>query len=268
MLPDFCARNESFLLRPNQFQSKCSYHFSNWSAKGVLPEAHCRAPTDASVVAVSEHQKSYPIQLPSVFFSSLVLDTCFLQRYEWFHSLVSEKRGIDRVWILWVLFFNRGTMWLTLHFQVVVWKMMIYVWTYVCVFSYLIIFIFYFINLCAGSRSLRVVCALSKAQLQDGYVSYPWERKMREMQPVANSSCFLSMLLLPKASDRFAYRYNDLEDTLARANAWLHSSVASGVPIVFMSIQTEALLTKVINKQIPFTSIKIIWKESLVIKDR
>eukprot|EP00268_Persea_americana_P034220 TRINITY_DN33864_c0_g1_i8.p1 TRINITY_DN33864_c0_g1~~TRINITY_DN33864_c0_g1_i8.p1 ORF type:complete len:361 (-),score=58.57 TRINITY_DN33864_c0_g1_i8:145-1227(-) len=111
--------------------------------------------------------------------------------------------------------------------------------------QHLIIFIFSFINLCAGSRSSRVVCALSKAQLQDGYVSYPWERKMREMQPVANSSCFLSMLLLPKASDRFAYRYNDLEDTLARANAWLHSSVASGVPIVFMSIQTEALLTKI-----------------------
>lgn len=70
MLPDFCARNESFLLRPNQFQSKCSYHFSNWSAEGVPPEAHCRAPTDASVVgvAVSEHQKSYPIQLPIVVF--------------------------------------------------------------------------------------------------------------------------------------------------------------------------------------------------------
>lgn len=90
---------------------------------------------------------------------------------------------------------------------------------------------------------------------------------MREMQPVANSSCFLSMLLLPKASDRFAYRYNDLEDTLARANAWLHSSVASGVPIVFMSIQTEALLTKV-NKQIPFTSIEILGIASSVIKDR
>ncbi|XP_077214931.1 uncharacterized protein LOC143849680 [Tasmannia lanceolata] len=96
-----------------------------------------------------------------------------------------------------------------------------------------------------GSRSSRVVCALTNAQLQDGYVSYPWEKKMKESLPVANSSCFLSLLLLPKASDRVASRYNDLEDTLARANAWLISSQASGVPIVFINVQTEALLTKI-----------------------
>lgn len=97
-----------------------------------------------------------------------------------------------------------------------------------------------------GSRSSRVVCALSKAQLQDGYVGYPWEKKMKEMlHPVPNSSIFLSMLLLPKASDRVASRYNDLEDTLARANAWLTASQASGVPIIFINVQTEALLTKI-----------------------
>ena len=91
-----------------------------------------------------------------------------------------------------------------------------------------------------------MVSALAEAQLQDGYVSYPWERRMQESLPVPNSSCFLSMLLLPKASDRVASRYNDLEDTLARADAWLNASQASGVPIVFMNIQTESLLTKVI----------------------
>ncbi|XP_068643929.1 uncharacterized protein [Aristolochia californica] len=96
-----------------------------------------------------------------------------------------------------------------------------------------------------GSRSSRVVCALSKAQLHDGYVSYPWEKKMKEMLPVPNSSCFLSLLFLPKASHGVAYRYNDLEDTLARANAWLDASQASGVPIIFMNIQTDALLTKI-----------------------
>lgn len=68
---------------------------------------------------------------------------------------------------------------------------------------------------------------------------------MQEALSVPNSSCFLSILLLPKASDRVASRYNDLEDTLARANAWLNASQASGVPIVFMNIQTESLLTKV-----------------------
>ncbi|KAJ6713373.1 hypothetical protein OIU79_009377 [Salix purpurea] len=42
-----------------------------------------------------------------------------------------------------------------------------------------------------------------------------------------------------------ASRYNDLEDTLARANAWLCASQASGVPVVFTNIQTESLLTKI-----------------------
>ncbi|KAF8009171.1 hypothetical protein BT93_J0224 [Corymbia citriodora subsp. variegata] len=95
------------------------------------------------------------------------------------------------------------------------------------------------------SRGTRMVNALSRAQLQDGYVSYRWDRKMHELLMVPNSSCFLSILFLPKASDRVASRYNDLEDTLARANAWLNASQHSGVPIVFMNIQTESLLTKI-----------------------
>ncbi|KAJ8759602.1 hypothetical protein K2173_008782 [Erythroxylum novogranatense] len=96
-----------------------------------------------------------------------------------------------------------------------------------------------------ASRSSRIVGALTRAKLQDGYVSYPWGRGMQEVLAVPNSSCFLSILLLPKASDRVASRYNDLEDTLARANAWLYASQASGIPIVFMNIQTESLLTKI-----------------------
>lgn len=96
-----------------------------------------------------------------------------------------------------------------------------------------------------GSRSSRVVCALSKAQLQDGYVSYPWEKKMREVLPIPNSSSFLSLLILPMALDRAGSRYNSVEDTLARANAWILSSQATGVPIAFLNVQTEALLTKI-----------------------
>ncbi|KAJ6346666.1 hypothetical protein OIU76_003365 [Salix suchowensis] len=96
-----------------------------------------------------------------------------------------------------------------------------------------------------SSRSSRIVSALQRAKLQDGYVGYPWEKRMQEYLNVPHSSSFLSLLLLPKASDRVASRYNDLEDTLARANAWLHASQASGVPIVFMNIQTESLLTKI-----------------------
>ncbi|XP_051193002.1 uncharacterized protein [Lolium perenne] len=96
-----------------------------------------------------------------------------------------------------------------------------------------------------GSRSSRVVCALSKAQLQDGYVAYPWEKKMREMLPVPKSSSFLSILVLPTALDRANSRYNSVDDTLARANAWFLASQASGVPIAFLNVQTEALLTKI-----------------------
>lgn len=96
-----------------------------------------------------------------------------------------------------------------------------------------------------ASRTSRMVSALATTQLHDGYVSYPWEKRMQELLLIPNSSCFLSILLLPKASGRDASHYNDLEDTLARANAWLNTSQASGVPIVFMNIQTESLLTKI-----------------------
>ncbi|XP_057953518.1 uncharacterized protein LOC131147894 [Malania oleifera] len=96
-----------------------------------------------------------------------------------------------------------------------------------------------------ASRASRIVSALTRTRLQDGYVSYPWEKRMQEFLQVPKSSCFLSILLFPKASDRAAPRYNDLEDTLARANAWLSASQASGVPVAFMNIHTESLLTKI-----------------------
>ncbi|CAN6211103.1 unnamed protein product [Urochloa humidicola] len=96
-----------------------------------------------------------------------------------------------------------------------------------------------------GTRSTRVASALSKAQLQDGYVAYPWEKKMRDILCMPNSSCYLSMLVLPKALDTNACRYESFDDTLARANAWLYSSQALGIPIDFINVQSEALLTKI-----------------------
>ncbi|KAK7404499.1 hypothetical protein VNO78_05441 [Psophocarpus tetragonolobus] len=96
-----------------------------------------------------------------------------------------------------------------------------------------------------ASRTTRMVNALTRTRLQDGYVSYPWERRMQELLSVPSCSKFLSILLLPKVSDRIASRYNDVEDTLARANTWLNAAQASGVPIVFMNVQTESLLTKI-----------------------
>jgi hypothetical protein len=86
---------------------------------------------------------------------------------------------------------------------------------------------------------------LSKAQLQDGYVAYPWDKKMRDMLRAPNSSCYFSILVLPKAQDNNACHYESFDDTLAHANAWFCSSQASGIPIDLMNVQSEALLTKV-----------------------
>ncbi|OEL26386.1 hypothetical protein BAE44_0012597 [Dichanthelium oligosanthes] len=96
-----------------------------------------------------------------------------------------------------------------------------------------------------GSKNAKLLSALRDAKISHAYEPFPWEKKMRELLPVPDASCFLSLLLLPKAMDVCNTRYNSLEDTLARADAWLQSSQASGVPIVFMNVQTEALLTKI-----------------------
>ncbi|KAL6863767.1 hypothetical protein ACP4OV_016670 [Aristida adscensionis] len=96
-----------------------------------------------------------------------------------------------------------------------------------------------------GSKSAKLLSALREAKIRHAYEAFPWEKKMRELLPVAEASCFLSLLLLPKATDGSKTRYNSLEDTLGRADAWLLSSQAAGVPVVLMSVQTEALLTKI-----------------------
>uniref|UniRef100_A0A0D9X6S1 Uncharacterized protein n=1 Tax=Leersia perrieri TaxID=77586 RepID=A0A0D9X6S1_9ORYZ len=87
--------------------------------------------------------------------------------------------------------------------------------------------------------------ALRNAKLSHSYEAFPWERKMRDLLPVASASGFLSLLLLPRATDESQTKFHSLEDTLARAEAWIMSSQMSGVPIVPMNVQTEALLTKI-----------------------
>ena len=58
------------------------------------------------------------------------------------------------------------------------------------------------------------------------YEPFPCVKKMRELLPVPEASCFLSLLLLPKATDGSNTRYNALEDTLARADARVATVVA------------------------------------------
>ncbi|CAO2188943.1 unnamed protein product [Urochloa humidicola] len=96
-----------------------------------------------------------------------------------------------------------------------------------------------------GSKNAKAAAALRNAKIGSSYEAFPWERKMADLLPVPNSSSFLSLLLLPRAADESQTRYLCLDDTLARADAWLMSSQSSGVPIVHKSVQIEPLLTKI-----------------------
>ena len=102
-----------------------------------------------------------------------------------------------------------------------------------------------FNNTPKGSKNAKAVAALRNAKIGSSSEAFPWERKMADLLPVRNSSSFLSLLLLPRAADESQTRYLCLEDTLARADAWLMSSQSSGVPIVHKNVQIEPLLTKV-----------------------
>ncbi|CAO2148383.1 unnamed protein product [Urochloa humidicola] len=62
-----------------------------------------------------------------------------------------------------------------------------------------------------------------------------------------------SLLLMPKVTDASNTRYESLEDTVARADAWLRSSQDSGVPIVGVNLQTETMLTRISGKVAPST---------------
>ncbi|CAO2210666.1 unnamed protein product [Urochloa humidicola] len=102
-----------------------------------------------------------------------------------------------------------------------------------------------FNNTPKGSKNAKAAAALRNAKIGSSYEAFPWERKMADQLPVPNSSSFLSLMLLPRAVDESQTRYLCLEDTLARADAWLISSQSSGVPIVHKNVQIEPLLTKI-----------------------
>uniref|UniRef100_J3MS73 Uncharacterized protein n=1 Tax=Oryza brachyantha TaxID=4533 RepID=J3MS73_ORYBR len=99
---------------------------------------------------------------------------------------------------------------------------------------------------CKESKNIKgAAAALRNSKLGHAYEAFPWERKMMDLLPVPGNSGFLSLLLLPRATDESQTKFHSLDDTLARAEAWVMSSQMSGVPIVPMNMQTEALLTKI-----------------------
>lgn len=98
-------------------------------------------------------------------------------------------------------------------------------------------------------RCGRIVSQLSNTPLTDLYVPYSWEEKMKQVLPVGSSSMVYTMLVIPHATDRAVSVYNNVEDTVNRAMAWFTAAQASGVPINFLNIQTEPVLTKVSGQQ-------------------
>ena len=89
----------------------------------------------------------------------------------------------------------------------------------------------------------RLATAPRKAE--DAYISYAMKGNMQDSVHMPDSSCYLSILVLPMALDMKSHLYESFEVTLARANTWLYASQASGVPIKLMSVQSDDLLTKV-----------------------
>ncbi|KAF3331114.1 hypothetical protein FCM35_KLT04468 [Carex littledalei] len=112
-----------------------------------------------------------------------------------------------------------------------------------------------------GSRSTRLVSELTKAHVQDGFATYPWEKKMNSKtfpnynHPVGSS--FLSILVLPKALDSTSSRYNTIEETMGQAHSWLLSSRKSGVPIAFISGETASATVNCVNDLSNITNLSL-----------
>ena len=80
----------------------------------------------------------------------------------------------------------------------------------------------------------------------NNYLRYDWSQKLKEMlQHRASCPTMFSILLMPQYIPRHNFTCKDVEDTTTRAMAWFAAAQASGVPIIFVGVQTELLFDKV-----------------------
>lgn len=87
---------------------------------------------------------------------------------------------------------------------------------------------------------------LSKTPVATVDVAYPWDPKSRS---VNGFTMVYSMLVVPRAHvDVCTSQSSTLEDATLQAMTWLHGSKASGVPLVFHSIQTELIFTEDVER--------------------
>ncbi|CAK9198835.1 unnamed protein product [Sphagnum troendelagicum] len=95
------------------------------------------------------------------------------------------------------------------------------------------------------SKKGELLLRMNSMRLKESNVAYPWEQKLQTHLPVSGSATVFSLLVMPVALSPKARDYAGVEDTSARAVAWLSAAQESGVPISFVNIQTEPLFLQV-----------------------
>ncbi|XP_057871083.1 uncharacterized protein LOC131077573 [Cryptomeria japonica] len=82
---------------------------------------------------------------------------------------------------------------------------------------------------------------LNDRRFGNNTISYPWESKMDANLPAERSSMMFTLLFVPPRDDS-CDQWKAVEDTATRAMTWLCAAQSSGVPIMFVNIQTELIL--------------------------
>nr|XP_043629850.1 uncharacterized protein LOC122601147 [Erigeron canadensis] len=85
-------------------------------------------------------------------------------------------------------------------------------------------------------RSRRAVNVVQRGFNQDT-IKYNWRRKVATYLPDHRATVISSILFMPLANE------HDIDSITIRAMAWFSAAVSSGIPIVFVNIQTEQILS-------------------------